>query len=157
MATYSEKLRDPRWQKLRLEVMDRDGFTCLRCRSKTKTLNVHHLVYHREPWDSPLAELETLCEECHEWRTKLNKAVELFPTAYIPQILVQSLALTPYADSVVASIIECVIKADSHQRLAKDESDYDRRYAHMKEADRWRGMAIRISADGFQPWEEGDK
>ncbi len=75
MSTYWQKLRDPRWQKLRLEVMGRDNFTCLACGDVETTLNVHHLKYHGEPWEAPMAELETLCEPCHEIRTKLNKTL----------------------------------------------------------------------------------
>ncbi len=63
--TYSEKLKDPRWQKLRLEVMQRDEFTCCHCGDRTTTLNVHHLRYHKNPWDTPLEELITLCNFCH--------------------------------------------------------------------------------------------
>lgn len=70
---YSEKLRDPRWQKKRLEVMQRDDFTCLACSDKDSTLNVHHKQYHGNPWDAPMGSLETLCERCHEKRTRLNK------------------------------------------------------------------------------------
>ena len=33
--------------------MQRDGFTCCRCRASDKTLNVNHLVYSGEPWDAP--------------------------------------------------------------------------------------------------------
>jgi hypothetical protein len=52
---YVLKLKDPRWQKKRLEVMDRNAFTCSSCYSKTKTLNVHHPVYekNKEPRDYP--------------------------------------------------------------------------------------------------------
>lgn len=66
--TYSEKLRDPRWQKMRLLVMERDGFECTNCGSEDKTLNVHHKVYRRgrNPWDYPDDELTTLCKDCHE-------------------------------------------------------------------------------------------
>lgn len=68
MSTYSEKLRDPRWQKKRLEILSRDEFTCQHCQCKTRTLHVHHLGYvkGREPWDYPDAALLTLCESCHE-------------------------------------------------------------------------------------------
>lgn len=65
--TYSEKLRDPRWQKKRLEVMERDGFACVNCCTKVKTLNVHHWYYRKsaEPWDYPDMSLACLCDECH--------------------------------------------------------------------------------------------
>ena len=63
--TYSEKLRDPRWQKKRLKVMERDKFTCQMCGSTKKTLNIHHLRYHGEPWNTPLKYLKTICEDCH--------------------------------------------------------------------------------------------
>lgn len=65
---YSEKLKDPRWQKKRLEVLQRDDFKCKICFDGTKTLHVHHLEYIRrsEPWEVPLEYLETLCWECHE-------------------------------------------------------------------------------------------
>lgn len=64
--TYSEKLKDPRWQRVRLAVFERDDFTCVSCQSKDKTLHVHHRRYHREPWDADLSELDTVCEDCHE-------------------------------------------------------------------------------------------
>lgn len=69
MTTYSEKLKDPRWQKLRLEIMSRDKFTCQWCSETTKTLNVHHFVYSksRNPWDiSDESDLITICEDCHK-------------------------------------------------------------------------------------------
>lgn len=69
--TYSQRLRDPRWQKLRLMIFDRDGWRCQRenCQSpENSTLAVHHKSYvpGRDPWDYPLTNFETLCEKCHE-------------------------------------------------------------------------------------------
>ena len=74
--TYSQKLRDPRWQKLRLRILERDNWTCQSCRSTTKTLQVHHLYYaKRDPWDYPDSCYQTLCEDCHKTRHELtNKA-----------------------------------------------------------------------------------
>lgn len=65
---YWQKLQDPRWQKKRLEVFDRDGFACRSCNSKTDTLQVHHLYYisKREPWEYPLGAFKTLCVDCHK-------------------------------------------------------------------------------------------
>lgn len=64
--SYIEKLRDPRWQRKRLEIMQRDNFTC-RCGVKDRTLHVHHCFYEwgKEPWDYPDSSLVTLCEGCH--------------------------------------------------------------------------------------------
>lgn len=66
--TYSEKLRDPRWQKVRLEIMERDNWACQECFDTTTTLNVHHLIYEKgvEPWQYADIYLITLCENCHQ-------------------------------------------------------------------------------------------
>lgn len=63
--TYKDKLRDPRWQKKRLKVFERDSFTCQLCKSKEKTLSVHHRCYNGEPWESRDNELVTFCDSCH--------------------------------------------------------------------------------------------
>lgn len=74
---YLEKLKDPRWQRKRLEIMKRDGWACQMCGETTKTLNVHHLCYHpaREPWESANYELVTLCCDCHEMETIQDKVI----------------------------------------------------------------------------------
>ncbi len=69
--SYGKLLRDPRWQRMRLEIMQRDGFACRDCKDETATLNVHHTYYapHRvDPWDYPGCSLITLCESCHKGR-----------------------------------------------------------------------------------------
>lgn len=66
--TYSEKLKDPRWQKKRLEILQRDNWTCCNCGDDSKTLHVHHRIYinGKDPWEYPDHLLVTLCEYCHE-------------------------------------------------------------------------------------------
>lgn len=66
--TYLEKLKDPRWQKKRLEILERDKWTCASCGDKKSTLHVHHIFYlsKTEPWDVPSGLLITLCEDCHK-------------------------------------------------------------------------------------------
>jgi hypothetical protein len=66
-VSYSEKLKDPRWQKKRLEVLQRDGFACVACLATEKTLHVHHCCYtgKMDPWDYESPLLITLCEKCH--------------------------------------------------------------------------------------------
>jgi len=73
-SAYYQKLRDPRWQKKRLEILAAAGWKCQCCNDAEKTLNVHHLVYKKgEPWDIPNDHLEALCENCHERRESFNK------------------------------------------------------------------------------------
>ena len=65
--SYAKKLKDPRWQKLRLRIMERDGFTCKKCGDKETTLNVHHIKYQGcDPWECDETLLDTLCRDCHE-------------------------------------------------------------------------------------------
>jgi len=66
MKTYSEKLKDPRWQRKRLEIMQRDNFTCTQCGDTSTTQNVHHWQYSKEPWDAKNGDLTTVCRSCHE-------------------------------------------------------------------------------------------
>lgn len=64
--SYSEKLKHPKWQRKRLEIMQRDGFKCSICNDEDTTLHVHHLEYaDGEPWDIDNSKLVTLCENCH--------------------------------------------------------------------------------------------
>jgi 5-methylcytosine-specific restriction endonuclease McrA len=69
---YLKKFKDPRWQKMRLEVLNRDEFTCQLCFDSESTLNVHHRYYlsDSDPWEYPLEALVTLCETCHESETE---------------------------------------------------------------------------------------
>lgn len=78
--TYTELLRDPRWQRMRLEVMQRDGFACRECGDKTETLNVHHAfyVFGRAPWEYETETLRTLCETCHESITEAITFIRQF-------------------------------------------------------------------------------
>lgn len=69
---YSEKLLDPRWQKKRLKILERDNFTCQHCKSTEDTLHVHHIAYfNNDPWETPDKLLLTLCADCHESESEL--------------------------------------------------------------------------------------
>ncbi len=76
--SYREKLKDPRWQKIRLKVFERDKFRCQYCRDTKETLHVHHLEYTAglDPWDYPLESLITVCASCHEEETMYRRTVE---------------------------------------------------------------------------------
>lgn len=68
---YAQKLRDPRWQKKRLKILERDLWSCQQCGDTESTLHVHHRRYSPgDPWDAPDEWLLTLCEECHAEETE---------------------------------------------------------------------------------------
>jgi hypothetical protein len=66
--SYYEQLKDPRWQRARLEAMKRADFTCEMCYVNDATLNVHHTYYEKglAPWEYPSESLWCLCEDCHK-------------------------------------------------------------------------------------------
>jgi hypothetical protein len=68
MTTYAEKLRDPRWQRVRLEKQAAVGWRCEICGDGSTMLSVHHKRYvkGRAPWEYPTHELAVLCQPCHE-------------------------------------------------------------------------------------------
>ncbi len=62
----SDKYRDPRWLRLRDQIISRDGRKCTMCGSQ-HILQVHHQKYiGDELWDTPKEFLVTLCKKCHE-------------------------------------------------------------------------------------------
>ena len=68
---FQRQLSDPRWQKKRLQILERDEWTCKRCGDTETTLTVHHKSYRMDGgkfvdyWDYEDKELITLCEYCH--------------------------------------------------------------------------------------------
>lgn len=96
--TYAEKLKDPRWQKKRLLIMQRDNFTCRFCGDNESTLNVHHLSYSANPWDTPDDELITICEDCHQYEHDNRKNIE--------DQLISTLRIRGYPAGFLISIYE---------------------------------------------------
>jgi hypothetical protein len=69
---YSDLLKDPRWQKKRLKIFERDKFRCTECGCEQNTLHVHHIKYSGKPWEAPDYLLVTLCESCHAFEEDLK-------------------------------------------------------------------------------------
>lgn len=63
--TYGQKLLDPRWQKKKNKVLERDNYSCQLCGDTKSTLHVHHFSYSGEPWDVEEYQLITFCDACH--------------------------------------------------------------------------------------------
>jgi hypothetical protein len=128
--TYSEKLKDPRWQKLRLKVFERDEFHCQVCGDDESPLAVHHLIYmpNHEPWEYPLENFMTLCESCHQYDYETRGEYEKqlldvikqkgFMADDVQRIVNGFLKLRlPYPPEVTASIIEFAL-SDAFQVVA---------------------------------------
>lgn len=77
LLSYSEKLRDPRWQERRRVILDRADFSCEECGAEDIALHVHHKAYRRgaEPWEYEDDELIALCEGCHADRHEIYAIV----------------------------------------------------------------------------------
>lgn len=102
MKTYAEKLKDPRWQKKRLDIFQRDEFVCQSCNSRHKNLQIHHLYYlpKTNPWDYPSEDLVTLCEDCHEEITfRLPCLLQLLRTPRAVMALTELVKTTGSTDS----------------------------------------------------------
>jgi len=74
--TYKEKLRDPRWQRKRLEILNAASWTCEDCRRTGNELHVHHCAYipSFDPWQYEMDLLMVLCEDCHKRRQEREDA-----------------------------------------------------------------------------------
>jgi hypothetical protein len=69
--TYFDRLKDPRWQRKRLEVMSGFGWRCQKCGATELSgvqFHVHHRYYvsKRDPWNYPNGCYRLLCDPCHE-------------------------------------------------------------------------------------------
>lgn len=76
--SYYLKLKDPRWQKKRLEILQRDEFQCTCCGDTETELHVHHCYYEfgKELWEYEDEFLITLCYECHNAHTFCQKSIK---------------------------------------------------------------------------------
>ena len=62
---YSEQLAHPKWQRKRLEILERDNFTCTLCGDTETTLHIHHEKYGKFAWSVNNKYLKTRCSHCH--------------------------------------------------------------------------------------------
>ena len=89
--SYRDQLKDPRWQRVRLAVMERAGFMCECCqeRPEGESLHVHHRGYERGrmAWEYPMEALACLCAVCHEEMERVElELLRAFEIREIPNI-----------------------------------------------------------------------
>jgi 5-methylcytosine-specific restriction endonuclease McrA len=73
----AEQRRDPRWERKRLEIRQRDDCTCRDCGTTGHELQGHHTFSHRglAPWEYPGWVMICLWEPCRAWGTKITNAL----------------------------------------------------------------------------------
>ena len=80
-SAYAQLLRDPRWQRRRLDVLNAANWQCqdAECGRRDFPLEVHHCyyIYGRKPWDYPPDAFLSLCEDCHKKRQQLECEIKL--------------------------------------------------------------------------------
>jgi len=119
--TYSEKLKDPRWQKRRLEKLNAAGWKCDHCNAADKTLHIHHgrYVKDRQPWEYDDHELHSLCEDCHKRRHEIESAISghlaemtLGQLAAIRWITLDVLIIGPESEGELEILREVIRRTD---------------------------------------------
>lgn len=98
---YSELLLDPRWQKKRINVLERDKYTCQLCLDEETTLHIHHKFYLKDyqPWDYKDDDLITYCKHCHALAEAVKdisgcqSILSVFKYTYQGEVLIFSLLL----------------------------------------------------------------
>ena len=131
---YSDKLKDPRWQKKRLEIFQRDEFRCVRCFDEENTLSIHHCAYEKgkEPWEYNNDDLLTLCQNCHDIEYSERPSIEKgllhalrkkkFMADDVQRISIAFHEMTlPHVPEVSATLIAWILQNESMMRFLCDE------------------------------------
>lgn len=104
MTSYKDKLRDPRWQRRRLETLNAHNWQCQECGDTATPLNVHHLAYiaNMEPWDHPDALLACLCDRCNAKAHVTTAEPEVIATV---AAIAAKMPEYPYCDNCGAIVV----------------------------------------------------
>jgi len=144
--SYYDYLKDPRWQKKRLKILERDQWTCTVCSNKEGTLHAHHNYYikDKKPWEYQDYIIETLCEDCHkifheqESTNRARYITELYKKITSDE---QHLYLREYIKAM--SIIDCpidqmfvdIFEMAMYYSVSYDE--YDLFFSYCMEKEYW--------------------
>lgn len=76
--SYTEMLASPRWQRRRLDILNRESFRCQWCGDDDTQLHIHHGYYEngKKPWEYEAESLFCLCKSCHSTATDLAKRIK---------------------------------------------------------------------------------
>lgn len=120
---YSDKLKNPKWQKKRLEILNLHGFKCEKCGCEDKELHVHHRFYlkGREVWQYDNDVFQVLCCDCHEKEHEKGKEVnEVIPEKY--RNLISLLEILNDRNPMNLHHLELLLKTILEDEIKKDET-----------------------------------
>lgn len=125
MSTYSEQLKDPRWQKKRLEVLERAGWACEVCFESDKTMHVHHAFYQwgNAPWEYDSATLHAVCDECHDHANDLRRDLQLETARLHLAVQFELLRLLATINQSDVTLGDVLVLIDEWKVRVKEESD----------------------------------
>lgn len=109
---YWQKLQDPRWQRKRLEILNRAEFCCESCGDTKSQLQVHHGYYEKgkEPWEYEDDTLWCLCNKCHEKAHEARKAVNFALATYDPTKLDSLASVLDTTDEYFYYELDCLMR-----------------------------------------------
>lgn len=107
--SYAEQLRHPNWQRKRLQILERDEWSCQACLARDRELHVHHKVYvkGRLAWEYADEELQTLCKDCHQTRHELEQELKALLAEVSPGEAIE--LLTGYITVAIGSDEESAV------------------------------------------------
>jgi len=78
MSDFFENYKHPKWQKKRLEILERADFKCENCGESEEELSVHHGYYEKgkKPWEYNDFTFTCLCDPCHEQAEEHRKGAQ---------------------------------------------------------------------------------
>lgn len=122
--TYKDQLKDPRWQRKRLEILERDKWTCKLCGDKKTELHVHHYFYTkgRQAWEYENEAFDTYCRHCHFINT-------MFSSCPITAILAEKKVSVDKGTVLLATLFK---HEDQILMLSLDEFDKDFNHKHLR-------------------------
>lgn len=134
--TYSDLLKNPLWQRKRLEILSRDNFQCVYCGEEKRTLHVHHLTYSGKPWEVADINLLTLCDKCHQVETDMRSDTDHDLVLVLKQKKLNQVNLSEIVGSIIQCDVNlnddaaiCVIMEFFENKLQKEVTKYYKKEA----------------------------
>jgi len=121
---YADQLKDPRWQKKRLEILEAADFTCQECRDKHRQLHVHHSFYKKGlmAWEYPVPAYHCLCELCHEARSTCERhllmAIHDLDCSDVEDL---ATAIGKYTETGASPLQDFAAAADAHEKAVNEQ------------------------------------